>query len=612
LTRITAAEVADDASWEDIASGPGNVNSAELFIQGSEAQARRMSNQEKGLSFDNTTGIDLSAADTLIGWWVLALQPPAIGTSTNQDLEVRVTSDTSPTTSADGWNVLDSSNYPPLGGFVRIWVAVNEITPDRSGSPTYTSLRHFGINCHFTTVSGNAPNLICDAIDYLDGGGAALVIDAGTGGAPAVFADLVAADEGTNANKYGVWQSRAGVLYCAVRTQIADATLTVFNDSGFVVVFPLQTGTASQNLINSDSNGITIDLQTSGTLVDWADGVLRSEDSANTPGDLQVTGSTGAFAATGMRLEGLRVVDLTSACSITASVFFECGLITAAGADLGECTFQLGTGAVAVGWDTATNPGSTGGELDNTTFISDGTGHGIEFGTTSPLTIDLNDMTFTGYAGSDGSTGNEAIWFRRSSGTITLNINGGTTPSVRTDGAIIDKVINPVTLTINVKALSDGSNIEDANVIVRPLDGTGPLPFEDVVTITRVSTTATVAHTAHGLATNELVEIRGADQDEYNGVQTITVTSVNEYTYTVSGSPTTPATGTITGTAVIIKGLTNASGIISNTRAYGSDQPIVGWARKSSASPYFRTGAIAGDISSAAGLSVTVQLATDE
>ena len=171
---------------------------------------------------------------------------------------------------------------------------------------------------------------------------------------------------------------------------------------------------------------------------------------------------------------------------------------------------------------------------------------------------------------------------------------------------------DPVTLTINVKALADGSNIEDANVIVRPLDGTGPLPFEDTVTITRVSTTATVAHTAHGLATNDLIEIVGAVETEYNGVQTITVTGTNAYTYTVSGSPATPATGTITGTAVIIKGLTNASGIVSNTRSYGSDQPIVGWARKSSGSPYYRTGAIAGDISSSAGLSVTVQLATDE
>ena len=63
--------------------------------------------------------------------------------------------------------------------------------------------------------------------------------------------------------------------------------------------------------------------------------------------------------------------------------------------------------------------------------------------------------------------------------------------------------------------------------------------------LTRASAVATVALTAHGFTTGEVINIRGATQTEYNGDFTITVTNANEFTFAVSGSPATPATGTI-------------------------------------------------------------------
>ena len=41
------------------------------------------------------------------------------------------------------------------------------------------------------------------------------------------------------------------------------------------------------------------------------------------------------------------------------------------------------------------------------------------------------------------------------------------------------------------------------------------------------------------------VILTGADQSDYNGEKTITVASDSTFTFTVSGSPATPATGTI-------------------------------------------------------------------
>ena len=66
-----------------------------------------------------------------------------------------------------------------------------------------------------------------------------------------------------------------------------------------------------------------------------------------------------------------------------------------------------------------------------------------------------------------------------------------------------------------------------------------------VSSITRSSTTATVTATAHGFTTGDQVNIRGANETDYNGDFIVTVTDANTFTYTVSGSPTTPATGTI-------------------------------------------------------------------
>lgn len=68
-----------------------------------------------------------------------------------------------------------------------------------------------------------------------------------------------------------------------------------------------------------------------------------------------------------------------------------------------------------------------------------------------------------------------------------------------------------------------------------------------VTSITRVSTTATVTTTgSHGYSTGDLVKVIGAVETDYNIEAEITVTGSTTFTYTVAGSPATPATGTIT------------------------------------------------------------------
>lgn len=70
-----------------------------------------------------------------------------------------------------------------------------------------------------------------------------------------------------------------------------------------------------------------------------------------------------------------------------------------------------------------------------------------------------------------------------------------------------------------------------------------PIP---VVSITRSGTTATVTtRWAHGLANGLTVTIHGVDVAAYNGAVVIAGASGTTFTYTVAGSPATPATGSI-------------------------------------------------------------------
>jgi SPP1 family predicted phage head-tail adaptor len=70
-----------------------------------------------------------------------------------------------------------------------------------------------------------------------------------------------------------------------------------------------------------------------------------------------------------------------------------------------------------------------------------------------------------------------------------------------------------------------------------------------VTSLTRAGSLATATTSStHGFTTGDYVTHAGADQAEYNVEAQVTVTSPTTYTFTVDGTPATPATGTITAT----------------------------------------------------------------
>jgi|GEM_PF-1739293 len=100
--------------------------------------------------------------------------------------------------------------------------------------------------------------------------------------------------------------------------------------------------------------------------------------------------------------------------------------------------------------------------------------------------------------------------------------------------------------------VSDAVNCRFRNGVVETRKGYVKLPWLNkantttitISSITRASSTATVTTASnHGLATNSIAVISGATQTEYNGAFIATVTGATTFTYTVTGTPATPATG---------------------------------------------------------------------
>ena len=130
--------------------------------------------------------------------------------------------------------------------------------------------------------------------------------------------------------------------------------------------------------------------------------------------------------------------------------------------------------------------------------------------------------------------------------------------------------------------------------------------------ITRSGATATVNHSSHNLSTGDWIRVSGCTQDEYNISAQVTYVDANNYSYTVSGTPASPATGSPVVTGVIFNSLTNASGQVTDTRSWTVNQAVTGRARRSTTTPLYKNQPISETIDKDSGLAVNVLLIPDE
>lgn len=283
--------------------------------------------------------------------------------------------------------------------------------------------------------------------------------------------------------------------------------------------------------------------------------------------------------------------------------FLLCGPIDAKGAVFNNCNILrtlASSSQAAIKFDA--NSSMSGTEIDLTNTVA---GYHIELGT-AVTAFTLTDVTFT------GTPGTNKIHVLRTTGTVTITATGTTLSEgeITSAGATVVLVLDVVTVKVTIRDVRTLAPVSSAAVLLTA-DSGGALPYQESVTITRSGSTATVAHTAHGMSNGEKVRIYGANQDEYNGVFALTYIDANSYSYTVTGTPATPATGSVTATAVLLEGTTDGSGIIQRTDwQFAGNQPVIGRSRKGS-SPRYASGVVSGLINSG-GLDATAFLTPTE
>ena len=595
-SQLTSLETFESApTYNNIGSGGGASDNTDVFIEGSQSGGRRVDNATDKGFMATISSTDLSGADEHVKVWVYCFHWSAV-TAFNARL-------------ASGASAYDNHTYPTanipvIGGWIPLWVDVSR-TPDSTGTSglNEAAVTDIGAYISIGNVGGAGDNFIIDEIMH----GTSGYLWDGAGGSFGDFRTY----EGTNVE--GVFLSLYDADLCFARLEIGSATATGFTDAGFTIVFP------DQPIVSTTFMGLTVDLQNASTAVDLSNGALVSGDpvSATNRPDLLVTGTSGTLDLSTMLLNGLRTIELTSACTMTDCVVLNTGVVdaTTAGSTGPDCSgtsildSTVAADASAFVWDVNQDPDT---KTNGMTFEKGANAHhAIELGTNRPTTVTLRNLTSTGFNASDAQ--NDSFFYvARTSGDVTINVIGGTGNfSYKSAGANVSVVLDPVTTLITVKD-ENNANLQNARVLVRASDGTGDLPYQDSVTITRSATTATVSHTAHGMANNDWVWISGADQPEYNGPHQITNVSANAYDYTVSGSPTSPATGTITATGVVISALTNASGQVSASASYSVNQPVRVHIRKSTSTPLYKASSVDLTIDKTTGLTHTQQMVRDD
>jgi len=488
------------------------------------------------------------------------------------------------TTAGDwkAWAVGGNDTPPfPYGKWVN-----NPIDPSITGEFTLgtppAALTFFGVGSAgiLTAAVAKGQPHVTDIIRY---GRAEARINGGETANFAVFSGFAAANDATSA-RWGLIQATDGGYLWKGLMILGYTSLVDFRDSN-KTIFVQDT-----RKVYSTFNKIEIRQATS--RVDWTgiNFVCLSPSSTASKGNFEM------INAADVNIDGCNFTDMNTFIFLSSGAaintkFLRCNTITGNGGLFTATSILASTVAAntsALIWDVNTDPD---GKLDNMTY-SKGTAahHAIEFGTTSPLTMTLRGIDFTGFSASQNVDGS-IFHIKRTTGTVTINLVGCSSDvsfatSYRTDGATVAIVQNPVTFSVTVKDLETSAVIENARVMV-PVTSNANFPYQASVTITSSgTTTATVAHATHGRATGDNILIAGANQDAYNGAFQITVTGAGTYTYTMPDTAA-DATGTITATMVLLNGLTNASGVISDTRTYSAAQTVSGWVRRHTYGPSY-------------------------
>lgn len=426
LVLINECEVVTNFTEPTGATAGGTAaQENEFFIQNSFSISKTFNATGLGgLHFNNGAGITIPT-DGAVFTWIYWTAPNSLATKANGGQRITI-----------GSGVGAYRNYYVAGGDTNTyggWVnyPVNPTTTPSltTGTPT-TTYQYFGyvVNNNLSISRGNPYGI--DVIRY--GRGSIIMVNGDLANGYATFPAAAAVNDSnvTGAfNRWGIFSEVQASYKMQGRLQFGSAGTPVdFRDSNRTITI--------QNTEFVTSNFNLFEILNASSRVDWTAVNVQSLSTVSR-GNFKVTNNA-IVNLSRCNFSDMGTFEFQSNTSVTNSVFTRCSTITH-----GSSTFTNNTvnSSVATSAVLTTNPGT----IQNCSFVSGGTGHGLEI--TAPGTYTLSANTFTGY-GSAGTT-NAAV-YNNSGGAVTLNVSGGgTVPTIR-NGTNASTTVNAsanVTLT---------------------------------------------------------------------------------------------------------------------------------------------------------------------
>jgi len=448
LVDITTAE--STTGWSALGGGASGLSaSPDLSMQGTNCVDKQITAAEKGQIFDWGARITPGASEHFFVWAFVGT-PGLTATIANRGLAIVAGTATNAYVQ---FHVEGNLTYGAGGRVGKCYaIRYNNTT---SASPPYRTLtgapgadpQYFGATVNIT-ASVKGANLGVDAIRR----GTGIYITGGDGATPATFTGAAAQSDAV-ANRWGVLTKLADSLFeMKGRLVIGQQgllgtpytpTAARFDAANRYVLFA--------DTIHSAADFTQFIVDHDATIVNLTN-VTFEAAGTNNPGRFVVNDASSTVALTDCQFNKTGITTLRPGCTVTGGAWRTAGDVTQNSATISGARFN---GTKLVANDTS--------KLSGSTFVLSGTHHGIE-GFSTAGTYTLTGLTFTGF-GADG-TASAAVHVLATSGTVNLNVSGGTTPTVKSDGATVN-VSASVTVTVTANVSLNGAECR-----VYDLDGT--------------------------------------------------------------------------------------------------------------------------------------------
>mgnify|MGYP006077250333 CR=1 FL=1 len=500
---IDTADVAGNWTAVKITAGGGGPSAiaADAAYEGTNNVTCRSDNRRVYMYTDIGVGNELdftvsgNAEGELIYIWVNFLASPLLALNSAGGLGIFLESSTPSASQYHLWYFYGRDNY--TGGWKRLVLDPTKTVSASSGTAIdLSAVRYVGAFAHNDQGAAKYDNFVVDQCAV----GRGLIVT-GTSTTDALIADLIA-DENTNKRGIVVPLNASetsvelnGLLTLGDNVGTVATALTDINSKMFTAE-PLYYQGAVQASVPVDYAGLRIVGNATGnTDVTFgkAVGTTTGRNGISIIGnptydffidrDDAAVESADFYGSSFGNLTG--VINLDGSHTFNGDTMVGCGAVSVS-SDINNLT-SVGSDAITLEGDAnllnsliINNTATSAVIVDDLTkisacsFTSDGTGHAVNLGTIAATDTMTWDNTDSGYAGTDGSTGNETILVSIDAGQVlTINVGSGySTPTVYNTGTGTFSVVSgQVTLGITVKDIDDASLLENARVYVTAAAG---------------------------------------------------------------------------------------------------------------------------------------------